>query len=241
MAWVTPKTNWTGADGVRDTDFNRIEGNILDLRGMFLHNNVVAVVSPSGNDTTGNGSSGAPFRTFNRALQAIPKNLNGHTATIQAAAGTYAEVVRIADFSGGDVILAGTSNTAITITGLVVDNCNVLVDGLQLNVGSSGIFVSNKGLLFSATSNIIVNGAAEGVTLRYGGKIEVTTTLTVNNATRALQVQYNSDASVATLAGTNNTIGIYAYNSSVFVSALQIAASSRIINENSAIYTRGVS
>jgi len=26
--WQTPKTNWTSADGVTDTDFNRIEGNI---------------------------------------------------------------------------------------------------------------------------------------------------------------------------------------------------------------------
>jgi len=28
MAWQTPKTDWTSADGVTDADFNRIEGNI---------------------------------------------------------------------------------------------------------------------------------------------------------------------------------------------------------------------
>ena len=208
---------------------------------LFSANTVVAVVSPSGNDTTGNGTSGAPFRTFARALQAVPKNLNGRTATIQVVAGSYPEIVNISDFSGGEVVLASSSNASITVTGLIVENCTVLVDGLQLNVGSSGIFIGAKGLLFSASSNIAINGAAEGVTLRYGGKLEVTTTLTINNATRALQVQYNSEASVATLAGTGNTIGIYAYNSAVFVSALQIAATSRIINENSAVYTRGVS
>ena len=32
MAWQTPKTNWSSADGVRDTDMNRIEGNSLELR-----------------------------------------------------------------------------------------------------------------------------------------------------------------------------------------------------------------
>ena len=32
MAWQTPKTDWTGADGVRFGDINRIEGNILDLK-----------------------------------------------------------------------------------------------------------------------------------------------------------------------------------------------------------------
>ena len=241
MAWITPKTDWSAADGVRDTDFNRIEGNIFDLHGKFLHTDVIAVVSTSGNDTTGNGTSGAPFRTFARALSAVPKNLNGHTVTIQIVAGSYAEHVTIADFSGGEVVLANPSGAAVTVSGLTVENCTVLVDGVHLNVGSNGIFVGAKGLLFSASSNITVNGAAEGVTLRYGGKLEVTTTLTISNATRALQVQYNSDASVATLAGTNNTIGIYAYNSKVFVSTLQLTAASRIINENSAIYTRGVS
>jgi hypothetical protein len=31
MAWQTPKTNWAGPDGVRNTDFNRIEGNAQHL------------------------------------------------------------------------------------------------------------------------------------------------------------------------------------------------------------------
>lgn len=31
MAWQTPKTDWTPADGVADVDFNRIEGNIVHL------------------------------------------------------------------------------------------------------------------------------------------------------------------------------------------------------------------
>lgn len=33
MAWITPKTDWTPPDGVADSDFNRIEGNILDVKG----------------------------------------------------------------------------------------------------------------------------------------------------------------------------------------------------------------
>lgn len=32
MAWITPKTNWTAADGVAAADFNRIEGNIGQVR-----------------------------------------------------------------------------------------------------------------------------------------------------------------------------------------------------------------
>lgn len=32
MAWVTPKTDWAPANGVADTDFNRIEGNEVELK-----------------------------------------------------------------------------------------------------------------------------------------------------------------------------------------------------------------
>ena len=32
MAWQTPKTDWSSADGVRDTDMNRIESNALELK-----------------------------------------------------------------------------------------------------------------------------------------------------------------------------------------------------------------
>lgn len=31
MAWQTPKTDWVAGDGTTDTDYNRIEGNILEL------------------------------------------------------------------------------------------------------------------------------------------------------------------------------------------------------------------
>lgn len=37
MAWLTPKTDWSGADGVRNTDLNRIEGNILDLNSRSVN------------------------------------------------------------------------------------------------------------------------------------------------------------------------------------------------------------
>ena len=33
MAWQVPKTDWAAADGVRDTDMNRIEENILKNSG----------------------------------------------------------------------------------------------------------------------------------------------------------------------------------------------------------------
>ena len=241
MAWQTPKTNWTAADGVRDSDLNRIEQNILELYNTESSKAVRTVyVAPSGNDTTGNGSSSAPFRTINKALSTSPKNLNGKSLTINVAAGTYAENVAAADFFGGVITLTGAASAAVNVTGLDIRNCAILVTALNLIVGSTGIYIGTQGMLYVASGTITVNGAAEGVTLRYGAILEVTTTLTLNNTTsRGLQVQYASTASVANFAGTGNSIGVYAYHSTVFIRSYTLTAVSRTINENSAIYTGG--
>lgn len=44
MAWQTPKTDWSSADGVRDTDMNRIEGNALELKNTKAELNALNVL-----------------------------------------------------------------------------------------------------------------------------------------------------------------------------------------------------
>lgn len=239
MPWQTPKTNWSASDGVRDGDFNRIEENIRVLHLESLRGNTVITVSLSGSDTTGTGSAAAPFATINKALSVLPKDLNGFSATIYvASAGAYPEQVRIADFSSGAVVISGPANSTVSIMGLTIENSNVQVSNIALSVYSTGVFVGIGGTLVCGSGSITVT--AGGVTLRYGASLEVTTTLTVSNAERALQVQYGSTASVNSLGGAGNAIGIYAYNSSVFISQLGLTATVRIVNENSIVNTRGV-
>lgn len=239
MAWQAPKTDWTGADGVRNTDFNRIEENTRVLYLEKLRGRPTITVSLGGNDTTGTGSTAAPYRTITKALSTLPRDLNGFGATINiASSGTYAETVDIKDFVGGTIVLSGPTNSAVSIMGLNIENCNVQISNMALSVYSTGIFVGINGSLVCASGSITVT--AGGVTARYGGTIEVTTTLVVSNAERAIQAQYGSTISVATLNGTNNAIGIYAYNSIVYVSTLSLTATTRIVNENSIVNTRGV-
>lgn len=241
MAWQAPKTNWGPPDGVRDTDLNRMEGNILHL---YNTESVKAArtlyVSPSGNDTTGNGGSSAPYKTITKALSTLPKNLNGQQVLLNLAAGTYAEVVNIRDFSGGTITINGNAGATISISGLDIRNCSVLLSAIALSVGANGVYIGGPAVVYVASGSITVNGAMEGVTLRYGAVLEVTTTLTINNSSsRALQVQYASTASVANLRGTNNEIAVYAYHSTVFVRSQSIGAVTQTINENSAIYVGG--
>lgn len=203
---------------------------------------ITVFVSKSGSDTLGNGSSSNPYLTIMKAVNSLPKNLNGKKAIINIAAGTYSETVTFANFASGVLTVNGVAGAGVTITGLQVQNCAVLIDAIALVVGSGGIFVSERGMLFSATSNITVNGAANGVILRYGAVMEVTTTLTINNASaRAIQVQYASTASITNLAGTNNGIGVYVYQSTVYLFNNLLAATTRIVNDNGALYERGAS
>lgn len=197
-------------------------------------------VSKSGSDNLGNGTSSNPYATIMKAVNTLPKNLNGKRVIVNVGAGTYNETVTFANFFSGAITVNGVVGAGVTITGLQVQNCAVLIDAIALVVGSGGIFVSEKGMLFSATSNITVNGAANAVILRYGAVMEITTTLTINNASaRALQVQYASTASITNLAGTNNSIGVYVYQSAVYLFNNLLSASTRTINDNGALYERG--
>ena len=78
MAWQTPKTNWTSADGVSDADMNRIEGNIALLRQaaniqIADAGNVIAATNVEnalqelyGNTVTGKGKIASALAVMNQ-------------------------------------------------------------------------------------------------------------------------------------------------------------------------------
>lgn len=206
-----------------------------------LTGNKTVFVSPSGSDNLGEGTSANPFGTIQRAVDSLPKNLNGKNIIINLTAGSYNERVTIKDFTSGTITINGVSGAGVTIAGLSIENALVLIDAIHLTVGSGGIFVGSMGMLFSATSNVTVNGAANGVTLRYGAVLEISTTLTVNNAsTNALWVQYASTASVANLAGTGNGIGVQVLNGTAYVLNFTMTAGTRIVEYNGKVHERVV-
>jgi len=65
-------------------------------------------VSTSGNDASGNGSQGSPWRTLRVACTKVPAN-QGHT--IRIAAGTFIEIGQIAVPTGVNIIGAGIDQT----------------------------------------------------------------------------------------------------------------------------------
>lgn len=208
MAWQSPKTDWGRADGVRDSDLNRIEGNILHLYGMSVNADITIYVNgSSGNDTSGSGTAAAPYKTITKALSVLPRNIDRHVVVINISAGTYLDAVTIRGFSGVITLrLTGTT----TINSLAIDGCTVAYGGAQLNV-SNGISLTN-GAGFYGSDIIYVGGANQvGISVRNGSCMSVLQAVNVSNATSvAIDVYSQGRFYASTIGGSNNSTGIIA-------------------------------
>lgn len=162
MAWVNPKTDWTPADGIRDSDINRIEGNIL-----HLFNNQNGAKRPAavvvGTSTSGHLKGAVDFlcdgtadhETINAAIASLPS-------------------------SGGKVIiLNGAYNLSAPIT---VNKPNVIIEG----AGYSTVIGSSAAPIIDITSaRCTINGlylAGQTITNQIGVSTATTSTrCTVSN------------------------------------------------------------
>lgn len=217
MAWQSPKTDWAAPDGVRDRDFNRIEGNILHLYETgAARDNITIYVSPpassvgggSGNDENGTGSSSSPFATVTKALSVLPKHLNGMNVSIYIAEGTYADDVDIRGFSGGMLTLTGALGATVSLRSLTISSCNVTISAINLTTtGASGITVTNGANLMSF-SDILCSSS--GFKVSNCSTAAISGRLTIRGAYTAIDVFANSSLHASTITGTNNTIGLSA-------------------------------
>ena len=222
MAWQSPKTDWAAADGVRNTDFNRIEGNILELYNTALtHNAVTVYVSPSGNDSTGNGTSQLPYRTITKALQVVPRNLNGDSVTIHITEGIYNETPILRGFTGPlRLFLTG----AVTITSITVEDCTVLHDGALLTFESSadgtGLTLQNSATWVSS-ADITITVGTKGIVVQDGSRMSASGIVTINNTTSTgIEVRSASMVHIHSISGTGNATAISASDGSLVSYAL---------------------
>lgn len=141
MAWQTPKTNWTAADGVTDADMNRIEGNIqllrtadgillIDTEGHFVADNVEAALHELYTNTV-NGktaiasaitsmgqeaSGGDSYDTLANKIRAISTDANAAVGDVLTGKTFYqggAKRTGTMPNRGAVIITPGTANQAI--------------------------------------------------------------------------------------------------------------------------------
>lgn len=220
MAWQTPKTDWSASDGVRDADFNRIEGNILELYNKHGLNGALTlyVNGATGDDTTGVGTAALPYKTIMKAVRSLPKSLGGYNANISIAAGTYAEQVDIESLAG-KIIFTGASGAAVNITSLRISACICIINSINLSASASGyaIDVTNGGTLICTSnklsaSNTSMSNIAVNVSNVSSMYVANTLNITGMGGGTALNCTHGSTVHVSTLTGSNKANGIEAAN-----------------------------
>ena len=116
---VTPQT-------LSDGQKAQARGNIgAEQAGLNAYKTIY--VSPSGNDNTGDGSQGNPFRQIQRAVDSLPKNLMASEVKISVAAGEYAGF-KISGFSGTGI----TNHHTITVEGASRET-TIITGGIEIS------------------------------------------------------------------------------------------------------------
>ena len=189
--------------------------------------NATIYVSTSGNDASGDGSSNLPFKTVQKAINSIPKDLNNREITINIASGTYSENVEIAGFYGGTLRIAcGT----VSLKSLTVYEANVIITGTQLTLAANGLsngFYCHRGANIICQINLIVNGSTNGIIVSYGSRFSGKN-VTINSCTIAVLSSSAAYVAITALTGSKNNNGISASAGIVSIGTIDAALASTL-------------
>jgi hypothetical protein len=193
---------------------------------VFLAAPLTINVATSGNDTTGNGTSAAPFASINGAWQYLLQtyNVNSYGVTIQVANGTYNSAVALGRMpnGAGTVQIVGNpgspSSCTISITSVndtvaASGNVNVLFNGFTLSANVSnttnygtvintggGAVISIQNITFGLYTNFAMISST-------GGQIAVGSNISVTNGVTANGLFYAHACGVISASNTTINIG----------------------------------
>lgn len=193
---------------------------LFDQKAYTLTTDVTVYVSTRGNDVSGDGSSAAPYATIQRALDSLPNWFDGHTATIDVAAGTYEERVNVDSFQGGMLVLGNSSSPAVTIRGLSITNSSTVrinipnivrsstIGGVPLKIENGSVVQLNCDLTVDGNGNNL-----SGISVETNSLLSVTFLWNVtssNNKSAAIAVYTGGRVVLFDLFGSGNSVGLSA-------------------------------
>lgn len=192
-----------------------INKELFDSKADGLKESVTVYVSKSGSDTSGNGTSSAPYLTIKKAIDSIPKVLNGFHAQIDIGAGTYEERVSIDSFVGGRITL-GVSGRTVTVRGVSIMSSNSVRIAISNITYSSSVSGEGAGLYMSYGSNLqiisaltvnMANSTNYGIAVEHGSVLNtINVPVTVNNCGRAAVMStYGATCVLSNIQGSGNT------------------------------------
>ena len=202
------------------TEGTPINKALFDQKAYTLTANVRVYVSPSGSDSGGDGTAAAPYATIQKAVDSIPKWLDGYTATIDITAGTYEERVTIDGFHGGLLVLGNNNGYAVTIRGLSITNSSTVRLNIPNIVRSSTLggvpLKIENGSVVLLNSDLTVNGnghTLSGISVETNSLLSVTFLWNVtssNNGSAAIAAYTGGRIVLFDLFGTGNGVGLSA-------------------------------
>ena len=213
---------------VAGTPINAANLNAMQ-KNMGLDANMTVYVAVSGSDSTGNGSSTSPYQTITKALSVIPKNLNGYSATINIASGSYAEVLTIVGFTGGTLTFTGAVGETVSIISMTIRNTEDIVFN-NLNyaiVGADnvtyGVHVTGGQVRVLSPFNVS-NAITTGVYALLGATLYFTS-LTGTSVGNVIAASNGAKIVLGSISGSANEVGIRAVGGgTIYLSANTISA-----------------
>lgn len=201
---------------------------LFDQKAYTLTENVTVYVDgTSGNDSSGDGSSARPFATIQKAVDALPKWLDGYMATISIAAGTYEERVELDGFQGGIVEL-GVYGRAVTVRGVLI-NASSLVR-INVNITRSSLGGTPLNIRFGSNvqfgNDCVINGSSasvSGIVIESGSTLSSVVDIfgfmgktTISNCGfYAIYATGGAKVALGEIAGSGNGTGLYAADGGV--------------------------
>ncbi len=191
----------------------------------LMLSNLNYYVSPSGNDTTGDGTQAKPFRQISKAISQIPIITNESlSVTINVSAGTYGDF----EISGNVAIaIVGVLTPSVTFGRISVNNSATLditgFSSVTIDVSSSaktGI-LAYRNAVFYTNCPLVITGSAIGngqsaLASQQGGIIFVNTTVNISGFSSGVRAIQNGMTSVDGLATISNcTYGLIAQNGGI--------------------------
>lgn len=195
-----------------------INKQLLDNKAYTLTEDVTVYVTASGSDVDGDGSADYPFKTIQKAIDALPKHLGGHTAEISIAFGVYAERVVVDGFSSGRLVV-GKPGEVFIIDGIEINDSSFVETNIyQIDRPTSSsrpLFLVKNGSNVLINSDMMLDGLDMGINgVMVENNSHVVTgpnvVLTVNNCGTTILAQWCSFVSVNKITGAENMFGMSA-------------------------------
>ena len=192
---------------------------LFDSKADCVTTDVTVYVKTNGSDIDGNGSLDAPFKSIQAAVDSIPKDLCGHTVTVDIGSGTYDEIITCEGFTGGKLII-GSPSINIIIRGMKISactfvelyaryiNCTGAFGNALLEVTNGSVVSIPNDITLSCNSYNVAGMLASMGSVVYAAKYKTVNITASNNA--AVAATSGGKVVLPTVTGSDNTLGLVA-------------------------------